>query len=496
MASPFSNSASPLSNNAERAELAEVLSSELFRRSPKISRLLSYICEKYFRNECEQVTEHSIALDVLERGAGFDPQVDSVVRVDFHHLRKRLKKFYETTGKDHVIEILIPSGRYTPEFIARSQVATPEISAEVKPVDLEDSLPRIPAPPRRWMTAGAILLFALGLFTVDRVLAHVRHSAISKPAAATAQDGEGIRILAGEWDGDYIDKAGRRWLSDRFFTGGQTFHRPHTILRTQDPEIFQTGREGQFAYEIPLKPGTYQLQLYFAETGFSGEGLRGVNIAINGIPQESLDIASDAGGADTATTKIYEDVSPAKDGLLHLTFQSTGPSFVNAIEVLTGLPGKMRPLRFTARDSVFRDSSGLIWLPDLGFAGGRRSMRQASVIGTPDPALYLVQRFGHFNYSIPVAERHLYTLKLYFAETWFGSANSDGGIGSRVFDVYCNGTTLLKSFDILQASGGVGGRAVVEVFHDLPASPQGKLELNFVPVVNYALLTAVEVQQK
>jgi Malectin domain len=490
MASPSSNPAGPFNGESERAELASVLASGAFKRSPKLSRLLSYVCEKSLRGEGGQVTEYSIALDVLARDANFDPQVDSIVRVDMYHLRKRLKGYYEGEGKDDAIEIAIPSGRYVPEFVARlpaAQVNTLSVATPPLPAST-------PSQPRRWIAAGAILLVGLGLFAVARMLGHVQPP-VSKSAPAILDNQDGIRILAGERAGDYIDKAGRVWLSDRFFTGGQTFHRAHAILRTQDPEMYQTGREGQFAYEIPLKPGVYQLQLYFAETGVASEGLRGVSLAINGIPHASLDVASDAGGADTATIKVYKDISPAKDGLLHLTFQSTGPSFVNAIEVLPGTPGKMRPLRFTARDSTFRDSAGQLWLPDLGFSGGRRSTREGKLSGTPDPSLYQVQRFGHFNYSIPVVEGARYTLKLHFAETWFG-LNAEGGEGSRIFDVYCNGSTLLKSFDILRASGGVAGRVVVETFHNLQASPQGKLDLSFVPVVNYALVAGIEVEEE
>jgi hypothetical protein len=63
-----------------------------------------------------------------------------------------------------------------------------------------------------------------------------------------------------------------------------------------------------------------------------------------------------------------------------------------------------------------------------------------------------------------------YTVILYFAATWFTSPTSNGGVGSRVFDVYCNGTTLLKNFDILREAGGVANRAVMRAFHHIPAS--------------------------
>ena len=100
MASPSSNPAGPSNGESERAELASILASGAFKRSPKLSRLLSYVCEKSLRGEADQVTEYSIALDVLERDANFDPQVDSIVRVDMYHLRKRLKSYYEGEGKE------------------------------------------------------------------------------------------------------------------------------------------------------------------------------------------------------------------------------------------------------------------------------------------------------------------------------------------------------------------------------------------------------------
>ena len=127
------------------------------------------------------------------------------------------------------------------------------------------------------------------------------------------------------------------------------------IQRTADGDLFRSGREGQFVYQIPLSPGTYELHLYFAETGVPTESLRSVSMAINSVPFSTVDIASDAGGVNTATVKIFKNISPAQDGLLHLTFLGTGPSFLNALEIVPGIPGQMRPIRLTARDSAYRD---------------------------------------------------------------------------------------------------------------------------------------------
>ena len=87
MNSPPSNKQDGLAaRELERAEFASVLRSALFQRSPKLSRLLSYLCEKHFRGEAGQITEYGIAVDVLERDADFNPQVDRETGYRTHSL--------------------------------------------------------------------------------------------------------------------------------------------------------------------------------------------------------------------------------------------------------------------------------------------------------------------------------------------------------------------------------------------------------------------------
>ncbi len=520
-------------NEEERAELAAVLATEAFKRSPKLSRLLSYLCDKYFTGEGNGLKEYSIAVEVLGRDSEFDPQLDAAVRVDTHYLRKRLKDYYASEARDHRVQIVIPKGQYIPQFLLRAE----SVSPQTQPPEEDDeevtdkSLmaagersrehPTTHMPNRRWLVLGlaTVIVGALLWMTIARpwqrpakienrvqngtIAAAAPHAVdvarnTTVPSAFLDPESGAIRILAGEHKGNYVDKAGRVWLSDRYVTGGVTFnHAPREIMRTEDPDIFRSGREGQFIYAIPLNPGTYELRLYFAETEVNGEGLRSVGLSINGLPVSTLDVASDAGAANTATVKIFKDISPAKDGLLRLAFQGAGPAgFVNALEILPGTAGKMLPVRLTTQESPYRDHLGQIWMPDQYFLSGRKTTAKAPIEGTADPALYSTHRFGNFTYAIPVVEGSRYTVTLHFAETWFTPPESLGGVGSRVFDVYCNGRTLLKDFDILKETGGVGNRAVVKVFHNIPASAQGKLNLTFVPTVNYALVTAIEVTEE
>jgi hypothetical protein len=379
----------------QRAELDAVLESDIFKRSPKLTRLLVYLCEKSFQGLAGEITEFAIGVDVLGREPNFDPQQDALVRVDTHHLRKRLKEYYATAGSGHDLQIVLPAGQYAPQFV---RVASRTLSENKNTTAAEPSVehPKTVTPQKpyltklAWIAGMAALVVLAGWLFMAAGLVRAGRGLGASPPRTPSVIGQTpiIRIAAGDREGDYTDKLGRVWMSDRNFRGGSTFRRgPARIQRTFDSELFRTGREGQFVYDIPLNPGIYELHLYFAETGMATESLRGVSMAINSVPAASIDIASDAGGVDTATVKIFKDISPAKDGILHLTFLGTGPSFLNALEVVPGIPGKMQPVRLTTRDSAFTDHLGHIWMPDESSSGGRRSTT-APIEGTADPALY------------------------------------------------------------------------------------------------------------
>jgi Malectin domain len=80
---------------------------------------------------------------------------------------------------------------------------------------------------------------------------------------------------------------------------------------------------------------------------------------------------------------------------------------------------------------------------------------------------------------------------LHFLERWFGIQNQNvGGVGSRIFDVSCNGSVLLKNFDIMREATG---KPLVKSFPHIEPTPQGKIEIYFTPGVNYPSVSAIEV---
>ncbi|MGH9583975.1 MAG: malectin domain-containing carbohydrate-binding protein, partial [Bryobacteraceae bacterium] len=186
-------------------------------------------------------------------------------------------------------------------------------------------------------------------------------------------------------------------------------------------------------------------------------------------------------------------VQPASDGKLHLSFESErGQPIISAIEILPGLPHKQLPIRIVTQPASFTDRNGQVWSPDNYYLGGQMSMRRPPVTGTPDPDLYVSERAGNFTYAIPVDPRGTYTANLYFAETYFGPGGPpNSGVGSRVFNVSCNGVMLLQNLDIYKEAGKY--HALTKTFHGLKPNAQGKLMFWFDPVVNYASVFAIEI---
>jgi len=492
------------------------MASAIFDRAPNLGILLRYVCGKYLEGKADEIKEYNIAVEAFGRPPDFDKRRDSIVRVEAHRLRKRLQQYYEQEdGARHELRIEIPSGSYVPVFVANA----PRVEAAMEtwpaplPAPVLVPLERVTARPRwrlvwLWVTAVAMALVAGAVYFPRH--GEARAGRVAAPAVAAsasvlhpaAVSDDAVRIMAGTTVRNYTDALGAVWSGDRNFTGGAARTVPfRAIARTKDGTMFLKYREGDFQYDIPLKPGVYEMRLFFAETAYGegnvdggGETSRLFDVVVNGRPVlEFFDVISDAAGYNTADVKVFKDIEPAADGSLHLQFISRKAfAFVNAIEIVPGERGRLRPIRMLARESGYTDTLGRVWAPDAYSAGGRIVLRQQEVALTPDPGIYQSERYGNFSYAIPVAAGS-YSAILHFAESWHGPGRPDGGgVGSRLFDVYCNRVPLLRDFDIFAEAKG-GYRALERRFTGLKPNAQGKLELAFVPTRNYACVNAIEV---
>jgi hypothetical protein len=497
-------------------------------RSNNLVRLLAFVCEKYFEGTIDEVKEYTIAVQAFGRSNDFDPQIDTIVRVTAHALRKRLEDYYRTVGAAHGIHICLPPGHYAPKFIHKDDLDT-AVQADQQEIHTGQSAGSTPASengfspgqerslspplvsvnvphvqesgrthkfPRPKVLVSALVLVAVAIVAVSfwyrqsRTDQREAKTQISAAAISSAIPGKALRALVGD-RAPYVDRSGFTWEKDRFCNGGSSFSiSGHAILGTEDAQLFTNGRRGIFHCSYPVPAGVYEVHLLFAETSGILENSRNVAFSINSGPLTNLDVVDDAGGNDIAITKVLLDITPAGDGMIHLDFNAPD-SFLNAVEILPGVPHRMLPIRIIAGPSLYGDSEGNVWMPDRYFFGGRVTRFGGDLSKVPDGGIYDWHRFGHFRYIVPVAPTGKYTLKLYFLEHWFGvQSGAVGGVGSRVFDVSCNGTTLLKRFDIFQEAGT---GPLVKTFLHIEPTAQGKLEIYFTPAINYPSLSAIEV---
>lgn len=499
----------------QRAELNAVLASRGFVRAPALAHLLTYLCERLFRGESSLIKEYSIGVEVFRRGSQFDPETDSIVRVEANRLRRHLADYYGSDGAAHALQIAIPIGQYVPCFEHHDKHVSKPGPGPDRPRGLRQAFARGKQPSRAFWIGSAlavVLVLAWAGFHMRKKQPLSPAATFYPPAMQSAETalgpppGQEVRILAGA-SRSFVDHAGKLWSADAWFSGGSAVQSPvHLIARTQEQDFYRASRQGTFRYDIPLRKGVYELRLHFAETfygpestGNGGEGSRIMTVRANGrVLLSGFDVAADAGGSNIADVKVFPGIEPGADGLLHLEFapENGQRAILSGIEILPGFKNQIRPIRVLTRQTPYYTNDSQWWSPDNYFQGGVSASYTAPVKGTDDPELFETERWGNFSYAIPAAPGR-YSVRLYFAvrhENWDQPASSaaETRVGvEHVFNVFCNGKLLLEEFDLPKAA--IDSDIVVRRFNGLAPNAQGKLLLSFVPVRGYATVTGIEV---
>jgi adenylate cyclase len=132
-----------------RAQLERVLATPAFA-SGRHPRFLRYVVGRTLAGEADQLKEYVLGLDVFDRSDGYDPRLDSIVRVEARRLRAKLDEYYAGPGAGDRVIIAIPRGSYAPVFSTR-----PAPVADAEP----DTLPATATAPlslKRWAALAAL----------------------------------------------------------------------------------------------------------------------------------------------------------------------------------------------------------------------------------------------------------------------------------------------------------------------------------------------------
>jgi hypothetical protein len=265
----------PTHEQIERLAVQEILDAGLFERAPNLSRLFNYLVERHLAGTNADLKEYTIATEALGRPSNFDQKKDSIVRVEMHRLRKRLRQHYLEGGAHSRFVLDIPEGTYVPVVRERptALLPPPADASPTPPAPVELSSPspatvvpvvEVMPPARRfWWWIPAVGVLVISLVSAAAYAFRAREKEGFTPVAMAPADGDSVRILAGRNGGRMVDRSGFVWSPDQYFTGGvaRLNATPIRLAGVNDQFLFDGRREGTFEYRIPLRKGIYELRL-------------------------------------------------------------------------------------------------------------------------------------------------------------------------------------------------------------------------------------------
>jgi hypothetical protein len=105
----------PLDSTAIQTHLGWILNNDLFRKAPRLSRLLRFLVERWLKGAERDTTEYGIGIEVFDRNpSSYSTGEDPIVRVQVGRLREKLRAYYAGPGRHDGIVISIPIRSYMP----------------------------------------------------------------------------------------------------------------------------------------------------------------------------------------------------------------------------------------------------------------------------------------------------------------------------------------------------------------------------------------------
>jgi hypothetical protein len=203
------------------AQIEKLAGSQILHGSESLCKLLRYLAKHALDHPGTPIKEYQIATEVFGRSDDFDPQLDSMVRVQAGRLRGKLAEYYSVNGSEDAIIVELPRGTYVLAFHHRASAGRPHMAPSV------ESERQTGPGQRKWVVAT----ISLGVLAVAAVallgLMWSRNSA----QAGSAREGElapaAFRVF---WNG-FVSGPEEPWV---IFSNAAFVGRPETGMRYYD----------------------------------------------------------------------------------------------------------------------------------------------------------------------------------------------------------------------------------------------------------------------
>src|SRR5271154_5069573 len=98
------------------SEIDKLTASHALHGSESLCKLLRYLAHHALDHPGVPLKEYQIATEVFGRQTDFDPQLDSMVRVQAGRLRTKLTEHYASAGASDSVWVELPKGTYVLMF--------------------------------------------------------------------------------------------------------------------------------------------------------------------------------------------------------------------------------------------------------------------------------------------------------------------------------------------------------------------------------------------
>ena len=132
-------------------QIEKLVGSQTLHGSESLCKLLRYLAKHALDHPGVPLKEYQIATEVFGRQADFDPQLDSMVRVQAGRLRTKLAEYYASEGAANPIWVEMPKGTYVLSFHQGAPAAHRNHSGTAGELRQEGS--PLQQTPRKWKPA-------------------------------------------------------------------------------------------------------------------------------------------------------------------------------------------------------------------------------------------------------------------------------------------------------------------------------------------------------
>ena len=269
-------------------EIDRLVNSHTLHGSESLCKLLRYLADHAIRKPGVALKEYQIATEVFGRPAEFDPQLDSLVRVQAGRLRSKIAEYYASEGAEDPMLVELPKGTYALSFHPATLSSKNLVRGMHEPDGDKDG-----SQPRR--SSRLVLIISSLLVVSLAVIAWLAAGKVTSNRSPSADEtaAPAFRVF---WHA-FANGPDAPWV---IFSNGAFIGRPETGLRYFDPKRDSRDAISDHYTGVGEVLAVYDLNQVFAQLHrqvrvkrgslFSLDDAQNNNLIFVGSPAENLSL--------------------------------------------------------------------------------------------------------------------------------------------------------------------------------------------------------------